>query len=505
MKSAVILFVRNEADDIAWWIAWHLSIGFTTVVVYDDYSVDGTWEIVTAAARSFDVRPRRAVQSEYFNHRQAKTYMAAIDEFREEFDWLLCLDGDEYLNIRNGESVSCFLSRYPDDVGAIALNWKCFGSNRHVEKPPSPNVFENYTEHSQPDFELNYCVKSFFRPKRTETRYINPHRFAVEGRYITPNGQEVVWQDVHVERTVAAPDWSVATVNHYIIRSAEHFVEKSRRRSDIRRMRCGIGLFTTYDLNENHEAMPTARIDAMAPFLHRIQLQTGRELLSRITGDNAMIPLPSSSASSEPVEVVELSLTTHFGLPLAADAVTGHLVHADTDRSDGTYVPVVPLALSSMPDYVFLTVPSRFLPLTVFGDRRISTVLAYRILRGENDQIALKNVLSSKIMGFMPPVGEEGAQCGSAECNRDAAKEWEYLDGATSRRAVTDPLLLSIAIAISRYADITENDVELDMPRLVDARLAGLTTLSAQDMQKVMVMNDILGLPWVRRDPELFL
>ncbi|BCI68019.1 glycosyltransferase family 2 protein [Acetobacter aceti] len=280
MKCGLVLFVRNEVEDILWWISWHLSLGFNSIIIYDDYSTDGTWEIINAAAGVFDIRPRRAVQAQWFNHRQAQTYMVAIDEFRPEFDWLLVLDADEYLNILNGETVSTFLSRYADDIDGIAINWRCFGSNRHVEKPPSPNVFENYTMYTEKDYFLNHSLKSFFRPKKTETRYINPHRFAVEGRYVTPNGEAVEWQVANDDRTVAEPDWSRAVINHYVIRSAEHFVQKSRRRSDIRRARCGIGLFVDYDRNVHPYFMPRERIDAMLPFLYSLQSRLSDTMLS---------------------------------------------------------------------------------------------------------------------------------------------------------------------------------------------------------------------------------
>ncbi|WP_173569958.1 glycosyltransferase family 2 protein [Acetobacter conturbans] len=503
MKVAAILFVKNEVEDIAWWISWHLSTGIETLVIYDDYSTDGTWEVINAAAAVFDVRPRRAVQALYFNHRQAQTYMAALDELREEFDWLICLDADEYLNIVNGEPVPTFLSRYPDDVGAIAVNWKCFGSNRFVEKPTSPNVFQNYTMHSEHDFELNYCVKSFFRPKRTETRYINPHRFDVSGRYITPNGQEMVWQEEHPERTVADPDWSVALINHYIIRSAEHFVAKSRRRSDIRRARCGIGLFSTYDRNFHADIMPPARVSAMDPFLYRIQNQSRYDLLRQMSGDERMVSMSADSTSGD-IAALKLAFRTCHGTQLVANAVTGEIGHGVIDPDNQNFVPVEVLSLATMPDHVFLTVPSRFLPLSILSDRRISTVLAYQTVPAEDGQISLKNPLTGKILSFIYSPHMETGGAGQVICDRDHVDSWERVEEESSE-AVSDPLLTAIAVAIGRFGTITPDEITLDMPRLVDARMAGCATITARDMRKVMVMNDIVSMPWVERDEMLFL
>ncbi|GBQ94460.1 glycosyltransferase family 2 protein [Gluconobacter cerinus] len=111
LKTGVVLFVKNEVEDIASWIAWHAYCGFSTVIIYDDYSTDGTWEVIHEAAKVFDVRTLRAADADQFNIRQQRTYIDALERFREEFDWLLFLDSDEYLDIRDGSSVAEFLSQ----------------------------------------------------------------------------------------------------------------------------------------------------------------------------------------------------------------------------------------------------------------------------------------------------------------------------------------------------------------------------------------------------------
>jgi hypothetical protein len=61
MKVAVCLMVRDEADDIASWLAWYHLLGFDTCIVYDDHSTDGTWDVLCAAARVQDVRVFRSI------------------------------------------------------------------------------------------------------------------------------------------------------------------------------------------------------------------------------------------------------------------------------------------------------------------------------------------------------------------------------------------------------------------------------------------------------------
>ena len=56
MKTAICLIVRNEARDIAEWIAFHAVAGFDSQIIFDNRSDDGTTEIIKAAARTHDVR-----------------------------------------------------------------------------------------------------------------------------------------------------------------------------------------------------------------------------------------------------------------------------------------------------------------------------------------------------------------------------------------------------------------------------------------------------------------
>lgn len=132
-KVAVVVFLKNEVDDIAFWLSWHISCGFNTVIAYDDFSTDGTLEILSSAAKIFDIRCHHAVVADQFNIRQQKTYLDALDRYRNEFDWLLFLDSDEYLDIRSGENVHSFLEKYPEAQG-LAINWCCYGSIQSCNK-----------------------------------------------------------------------------------------------------------------------------------------------------------------------------------------------------------------------------------------------------------------------------------------------------------------------------------------------------------------------------------
>lgn len=491
MKVAAVLFVKDEVEDIAWWMAWHLSIGIDTLVIYDDYSSDGTWEVVNAAAKIYDVRPRRATQSLRFNHRQAMTYMDALDELREEFDWLVVLDADEYVDIKSGANVHTFLSGYSEDIDGVALNWKCFGSNRYVEKPPSPNVFENYITHSLPEFDLNQCVKSFFRPKKAETRYINPHRFAVSGRYVTPNGVDIEWQEKHDERTVALPDWSTAVIRHYIIRSAEHFVEKSKRRSDIRGAKVGIGLFNAYDKNELSDTVSTRRIEAIYPYIYGIQNQIALDIVLKNQIKNPKVYIKN--------------LETSFQTTIVADVNSGRIGHKNLDERCENSLPVTIFSIEGIQDYLFLTVLEKFLPLHMVSEARVSTVLSYKVVKIQDRAIGIQSPITKKVVSFVLDQSKDDDHFSSAEANRDWTSLWETLIVKEDDSLTDNSLLAGLASAITNCDKPFVANERIDTRRLADASLAGLTLLSERSIRKIEDHDGFKVMPWMIQDKRLSL
>ncbi len=196
--------------------------------------------------------------------------------------------------------------------------------------------------------------------------------------------------------------------------------------------------------------------------------------------------------------VSRLSFSTHFGTTFVAHTGSGRLEHTRLLEDSPFHVPVVALGISSIPDYVFFTVPSRFLPLTAQYDPRVATVLAWQVVPQDEGKLALRNPVSSKFMSFQPGADDE---ISAVMCDRDAVFEWEMLTCDAPPEATDDPLLRNIGLAITEFRN--PGVIELDRPRLVDSRLAGLQTLPGRDVERLILLNDIVSFPWVRKDEVL--
>jgi len=259
VKSAVCLIVRDEARDILEWIAHHARAGFDTQIIFDNASTDGTADLIREAARHHDIRFH-----DWQNHSaqsQTLAYEAACEAYKREFDWIAFLDSDEFFFTESGEPVNDFLARY-ESWSAVGINWAIYGANGHEDYPPGL-VTNSFLHRAGEDFFPARHVKSIIRP-HLAINCPNPHYFAMreatDGHYCDTHATYMLWHRAPeapggVLRGVsrAAPDYSIARINHYFTRSRAHWLAKLRRGypSDVAIRK--LEEFDTYNRNEVYD------------------------------------------------------------------------------------------------------------------------------------------------------------------------------------------------------------------------------------------------------------
>jgi glycosyltransferase involved in cell wall biosynthesis len=287
MKSAICLIVRNEARDIAEWIAYHALIGFDTQIIFDNRSDDGTTAIIKAAAELHDIRyhfwPNATQRS------QVLAYDAAREAYRLEFDWMAFVDSDEFVVPHEDTTINAFLSRF-DGFSGLALHWAVYGSSGH-EDFPQGLVLESFTRRAPETFFPARHVKSIIRPGFAGS-CLNPHCFELRadglGSYCDALGRPMAWWPAPEAGgflpglSKEEPDYGVCRINHYFTRSRAHWLAKLRRGypSDmaVRTLRD----FETYDRNEVEDAIALRYADAV------------REGVKEIIAVSAMAAMPAA-------------------------------------------------------------------------------------------------------------------------------------------------------------------------------------------------------------------
>ncbi|MGP0089267.1 MAG: glycosyltransferase family 2 protein [Xanthobacteraceae bacterium] len=222
----LVCVVKNESSYILEWVAHYRTIGIKNLILYDNDSNDGTGEILEKLARRGVVQVLNWPVPEGTSP-QLSAYADALGRFRDRFDFLAFFDADEFLTPRAEVNITNWISSLDDDVGAVAINQRVFGSSGQKTRQ-SGLVIDRFRRASNEGYDENRWVKSIYRATSVaEIR--GPHRGILSsGRYILPNGADAFGPDDPSGKALGI-DFSLFQLNHYIIKSEEEFLVKRAR------------------------------------------------------------------------------------------------------------------------------------------------------------------------------------------------------------------------------------------------------------------------------------
>lgn len=225
MRTILFTNVRDEPH-ILEWVQHHLKRGFTTVYIFDHRSQVP----VSTVVRGWPNVIIERINIEFAN--KTRLMLSASNyALRNGYDWLMYLDGDEFLFLRHAQSVSEFIDKF-ENVDQIGLNWVVFGSN-YLEKTPKEMV-KSYTRSLA---KLHQEVKVFVRPRMVDNKRLpSPHYF-----YMKPGARSVGWDggDLtgprYTDKSGMDKNLATAYIAHYILQSYETYLLRkgSRDRDDI--------------------------------------------------------------------------------------------------------------------------------------------------------------------------------------------------------------------------------------------------------------------------------
>ncbi len=258
---AACLYVRNAEYDIQEWIAYHYLIGVRAFLIYDNGSTDATVAQAQVMALVTDVRVIPWGEATGLRA-QVESYEDCFRRFKNDFEWILVIDSDEFLASSEKLPIERLLAKR-FFVAGIALNWACFGSSGHVNVPTELTT-EAFTRRSDESFGPNLHTKLIVRPELVR-EVVNPHYFKMDGPIVRMDGQVVDWQALGITKTVDLSGWCV---NHYFVRSYAQWEAKlSRGYRDVTRDK---DLFTTYDRNEVLDQTAAAQAGSVRALLEQV-------------------------------------------------------------------------------------------------------------------------------------------------------------------------------------------------------------------------------------------
>jgi glycosyltransferase involved in cell wall biosynthesis len=205
----VLAIMKNEAMNIDEWIAHYLWQGAGQIYLIDNGSTDDT----LARARRWERTGKVRVISLTGKWRQNQHYRTAFHHFaiRQQCDWLLMADLDEFWFCKDARTVAQALGDFPKH-DLIYTCWSIFGSGGHQTHPDS--------------LRRRLCLRQEKLGDHVNTKWI------CRTRAIRQAG----WISMHkvkgIRRSRLISDNSVFQLNHYVTQSVEYFRKVKLTRGD---------------------------------------------------------------------------------------------------------------------------------------------------------------------------------------------------------------------------------------------------------------------------------
>jgi len=265
MVGKIVLFttMKNEGPFMLEWVAYHLSLGIDHILIFTNDCADGTDLIAQrleamGVATHVDNSVKEGGNPQHQMLRRARRHPEV-----QSAEWLLCLDVDEFWNIKTGDGgfrdlINAIETKAGKTVDAISFAWKLFGTSANVCYVDAPVTRQFVlgdnadTYHSGRAFGL----KTLFRNNGKLPRF-GPHR---------PKGadpeteDQIAWSDASGNLLPAKDvgwrawpgfDHSFGRIHHYSVRSVESFLVK-RDRGRTNHINVDQSQIYWRDMNANH-------------------------------------------------------------------------------------------------------------------------------------------------------------------------------------------------------------------------------------------------------------
>lgn len=253
LKLGVAAVVKNEAESLLEWIAYHRVIGVENFFIADNDSTDGTGEILEALAEHRLLKCYRFPTPGNGNVQMA-AYSMLQRQAIGDCDVVAFIDADEYLlPMDGGTSIIPLIENIFSDseISALGLNWANFGSGGALFSEDGL-IIERFTKHAKLNFGVHHHIKTLVRPEKIES-FANPHYIHLtSGRYVHTTGVDIIPHPKHGKGLSSDIVWNEARINHYATKSLEEFLTgKSSRGSATKKARVKHKkYFTSHDKND---------------------------------------------------------------------------------------------------------------------------------------------------------------------------------------------------------------------------------------------------------------
>lgn len=331
-QVTAVSMMKDEGPYVIEWVAHHLAVGFTDLVVYTNDCSDGTDDMLIRLEELGLAHHRRNVIPEGIRPQPSALNHAQDEPVVCQSDWVMVFDADEFVSIRHGDGTLDALigSAVAKQANGIVITWRIFGSGGVVDWSRAP-VTEQYLMAAPPDWNKGWGVKTLFKFDPDYWK-LGIHRPKIKNRHIdTPFPDTVKWlngsgrpmEDYFkfrgwrsITRTVGY-DW--VQLNHYAVKSVDSYaIRKLRGNVNNKKDKYNSDYWSLQDRNEVREdtmlrysqkrdALIAALLhDPVLNRLHHAAIDTAEARLAEIRATDAYADLVADLARASAVPLGQI-------------------------------------------------------------------------------------------------------------------------------------------------------------------------------------------------------
>lgn len=214
----LVAILKNEEPFLDEWLVYHKLIGIEHFFIYDD---EGTGNLSVFLKPHCDDVTIIDWKKETHNRpgvgNQVAAYTHALNHFLKEYEWVIFLDADEFIVLREHSSIKQFLSGFPG-MNAVSLNWHVFGHNGYYDNPKGLITTSLTRRMYEPAVEVKSFTRTEFIAKISYPHYCDLR----SGMWSDANGTAYA-ENLYTGKT------GVAHINHYQCRSFLNWMKRASR------------------------------------------------------------------------------------------------------------------------------------------------------------------------------------------------------------------------------------------------------------------------------------
>lgn len=225
MTACIVAIAKDEGSYLYEWASYHIALGFDKIYLYDNDSSDHPEEVLKNLSKHVEIIKWPTIEN---ISPQLSAYNNPALKIRDLHDFVAYIDIDEFITLRKHENINSYLDTVPEEVSAVAINQKIFGSSflDKYEDLPVTVRFQKCAIESHPE---HLWYKSIYRTR--DIKQINSCHMGdlIKGQYTDSkfNSDNIDKNSPGQTKKNASDD---IHVNHYILKSKEEFETKKKLR-----------------------------------------------------------------------------------------------------------------------------------------------------------------------------------------------------------------------------------------------------------------------------------